>query len=306
MKTLVLPLAFLSCVALAGESMLSEAEGEACTVVSGQAPRSEKDTRNAAIIEAKREASGRVATRVKSMVSTDLVSGKSGGQEQVVQVAKTVQTAYVNADTKELEVRQVEVRDDPEQGRCIKVFVRVEVTPRPDALEGVSAAMQEDPTLPLTVKIWTDRSKGEGAAIYHKGEQMRLYLRGNKPFYARVIYSMTDGQTLQILPNPHRHEHYFQGGTLYTLPDGKDQFVMEVAPPFGAERITVYASDQPLGKIKTESAGSVFVVDAAQRGLIAQQLRGIKLVKTGSGSQQPAEFSEQSVDVITMDGITAK
>lgn len=301
MRILALPLVLLSCAAFAGESMLSEAEGEACTVVVGQQPRSEKDARHAAVIEAKREASARVATRIKSMTSTDLVVGKNGDREQVVRVGKVVQAAYVNADTKELEVKQIEVRDDPEQGRCIKMFVRVEVTPRPDALEGVSAAMQEDPTLPLSVKIWTDRSKGDGVAVYRKGEQMRLYLRGNKPFYARVIYSTVDGQMLQILPNPHRGEHYFQGGTLYSLPDGKDRYTMEVAPPFGAERVTVYASDQPLGKLKTEPAGSVYVVGSVHQGPVAQQVRGIKLVTTGHNDKQPAEFSEQSVDVITME-----
>jgi len=209
--------------------------------------------------------------------------------------------AYVDANVRELAVLSQAWFTDPEQGPCFKTQIRVEVIPKPDALEGVSAAMLDDPTLPLNVRIWTDRSRAGDRAIYREGESIRLYLRGNKPFYARVMYRAVDGQTLQLLPNRHRRSNFFQGGTTYVIPTAEDDFILEVSPPFGAERVVVYASERPLGEIKMSAVGDVFLLDKTASATLDQQIRGVKIVgvnnKTSSGIA--AEFSEYAVDLIT-------
>ena len=58
-------------------------------------------------------------------------------------------------------------------------------------------------------------------------------MRGNKPFYAKVIYKETTGNLIQILPNPYRKDNYFNGGVIYEIPSGNDKFELEVNPPFG-------------------------------------------------------------------------
>ena len=71
-------------------------------------------------------------------------------------------------------------------------------------------------------------------------------MKGNKPFYVRVVYEDADGSILQLLPNPYRQDNYFNGGVVYEIPSGNDRFELEVSPPFGEENIVVYA---PAGHI---------------------------------------------------------
>lgn len=288
-------------VALSGESMIVEDAGQSCVVEDKKPAKTDKQTILDAKTDAKRNAAARVATRIKSTTSADIVEVKNTGQaSSAYKIAQVVQSAYVNADVKELTELKGEWFLDGDAGRCYRIDLRVEVIPKADTLEAAGSAMLEDPTLPLNVRIWTDRTRSGERAVYRKGEKMRFYLRGNKPFYARVIYTSADGQTLQVLPNPYRRSHYFQGGTLVVLPDGQDSFEMEVSEPFGAERVTVYASERPLGELKLQPAGSVYVVEDG-KGPLANQVRGIKLVPANgqAKAETTAEFSEYAVDVIT-------
>ena len=123
-------------------------------------------------------------------------------------------------------------------------------------------------------------------------------MKGNKPFFAKVIYVQADGTQVQILPNPFRKDNYFEGGAVYTLPSGKDQYDLTVGEPFGSEKIVVYASTSELGDVKVEDAGSVFVVNEKPEntGVLS---RGIKLKKKESKSAQAAEFFEQELLIKT-------
>lgn len=272
----------------AGDSTIVEAEGQACTEIPGQPPRTRKQLEDAAREDAKREAAKRVATRIRSSVSSDVVVAKNEGKEQVYTLGKVLSSAYVNADVKELATLKLEPFIDPDQGSCLRVLLRVEVVPKADALDKIGNAVLDDPTLPLSVRIWTDRSQSGETAVYRKGEHMRFYLRGNKPFYARIMYTTADRQETQILPNERRRSTYFQGGTMYVIPSEEDSFVLEVSPPLGAERVTVYASDRPLvpfldGKIKLETPS---------RGAKQSQA-------TNREESANTEFSEHSVDILT-------
>ncbi len=102
-------------------------------------------------------------------------------------------------------------------------------------------------------------------------------MKGNKPFYARLLYRQTDGSLVQILPNPYRKENYFQGGVVYEVPSGPDNFELKVTPPFGEEHIILYASTQDLGDIELEVSGGVYTVKTLSKGL-GDRIRGIKIV----------------------------
>jgi len=113
----------------------------------------------------------------------------------------------------------------------------------------------DDPSAPLHVKVWTDKNE------YERGDKMRIYIKGNKPFYACVIYKDAAGEMVQLLPNPYRNENYFQGGVVYEIPSGNDKFDLEISPPFGEENISVYASTSPLGDIDLHSQGGVYFLE---------------------------------------------
>jgi hypothetical protein len=68
-------------------------------------------------------------------------------------------------------------------------------------------------------------------------EKVKIFFKGNKPFFATVLYRDADGNIIQILPNPFRKDNYFQGGVIYETPSGNDKFDLEVAQPFGEESV---------------------------------------------------------------------
>jgi len=280
--------------AFAGVSEIVEEAGMACRADGNNPPKSRKQIELDARTDAKRSAAERVATRIKSETRYDTVEVKNEGQANAYHVGKVLRSAYANADVKELAVLEAGTWFVDAQDECFRIKLRVEVIPKPEALEMLGSAMQEDPTLPLNVRLWTDRSTAGERAIYRKGEFVRLYLRGNKPYYARVIYQFADGQTLQILPNTQRKTHHFQGGTTYVIPTEEDAFNFEVSAPFGAERVVVYASERPLGDLSLQAAGGVYRVEGSR---MEDRMREVKL--DGNANKATAAFSEYAVDLIT-------
>lgn len=180
---------------------------------------------------------------------------------------------------------------------CLHLTIRAEVIPDPVVMKKVAKKTADNPDAPLNVQIWVDQKD----RIYQQGEKMLVYLKGNKPFYGKLVYQDASGKFIQLLPNPYRQEHYFNGGVIYAVPTGEDQFELEVSPPFGTEKITVYASTAPGGALDLKKAGPVYEVATAPKE-IGFKTRGITLKKKGTGASAkhiPAEFSENSVVVHT-------
>jgi hypothetical protein len=102
------------------------------------------------------------------------------------------------------------------------VWIKAEVTYvlRPPAEPAKQKALMS-PEAPLTVKVWTDKKS------YADGEYITIYMEGNRDFYARIVNISSDKKVIQLLPNGYR----------------------QVTPPYGQERIVVYASETPMGDI---------------------------------------------------------
>ena len=189
---------------------------------------------------------------------------------------------------------------DPQLGDCYHIKIKAKVIPDENLLKETSknsSGISDDPTAPLTVKVWTDQKE------YSKGNKVKIYLKGNKPFYAKVIYQEADGNLVQILPNPFRDQNYFNGGVVYELPAGDDRYELEVSPPYGSESVIVYASTAQLGNIKvTDSGAGVYKVNDSLTD-VETGTRGISL-KPKNGDQQAAnsisaaEFAEAKADLI--------
>jgi hypothetical protein len=181
--------------------------------------------------------------------------------------------------------------EGPAGEHCFRIKIKAEVpipaerpTPASPAPEVQASAVAP----PLTVRVWTERP------AYRPGEAVTLALKGNKDFYARVVYRDAEGNLLQLLPNPYRSENRFGGGRMHRLPAAADRFVLEVAPPYGRETVTVYASTAPLGALDVTPAGPVFAV--AEGGeAVGRRARSVDL---GSGPGAVAEFVEASADVV--------
>ncbi len=211
------------------------------------------------------------------------------------ELEKDLVSAYANATVKIIKELEKNWYKDVNAGDCFRVKIKVEVIPDEKAMEKVSKRKDivDNPSALLHVRLWTDKKE------YKSGDRMRIYIKGNKPFYARVIYKDAAGEMVQILPNPYRNENYFQGGVIYEIPSGNDKFDLEISPPFGEENITVYASTSPLGEIDLHARGGVYFVKTKAND-IGARTRGIKLTgKSTDKSGYASEFYEDKAEVKT-------
>jgi len=248
--------------------------------------KSRDKTRQDALVQAKRAASEQAGTYIRSettvnnfVTESDLLESFSGAE---IKVLKTVKEEWFK---------------DEMLGESFRVVIEAEVIPaKMSGTEQNIAKLSDNPSAPLTVKVWCDKTDKN----YQSGELVKLYLKGNKPFYARILYKQTDGTLLQLLPNPHRGENYFNGGVIYELPAGTDQYSLEVAAPFGSENIIIYASTAETGSGTIENSDAVYTVkdNLEQSGI---KTRGIK-IKTGKDTgikSSPAEFYETGLEIKT-------
>ena len=174
------------------------------------------------------------------------------------------------------------------------VWIRAEVLYdiKPKKSEGNQAAIM-DSDAPLTVKVWTDKKQ------YRKGENIRVFIQGNRDFYARIVDITSGGQIIQLLPNDYRRISFFRGGEVYTIPDRGDQFDLQVVPPYGEDQIVVYASEVPLGEVAMNPVGQGLRQYRGLQENLAAQTRGIKVTGSGIDFDSGAEFYEATWTLTT-------
>ncbi|MBI5485371.1 MAG: DUF4384 domain-containing protein [Deltaproteobacteria bacterium] len=264
---------------LAGQSVILDADGYACM---GD-DKSRKQTEELAVKDAKRSAAESAVTYIRSETQV-----KDSALEQ------DLISAYSSASVKLLKELHKEWYRDAAAGDCFRVRLNFEVVPDEKAVARLAnrdrQAAQDDPAAPLAVKVWTAKS------VYAGGEKMRVFIRGNRPFYGRVVYQDASGARLQILPNPYRKESYFNGGVVYEIPSGEDRFELVASPPYGTERVTLYASTSPVGEVELTALGGVYEIKSADVG---SGTRGIKLAPRESGAPVAAAFAEASAELGT-------
>ena len=279
MKRLFLPfllILLLSSNLHASQSTIVEVEGQACMGYD----KSRKQTEDEALTHAKKKAVQHAATYIKSE-----------SRVKDFELEKDLVEAYSNATVKVIQELSRTWYRDVSLGDCCQVKIKAEVIPDNEAMERISKGkgQTDDPSAPLNVQLWTDKKD------YKEKEKIKIYIRGNKPFYARIVHKGGNGELLQLLPNPYRKDYYFNGGVIYEIPSGQDRFEMEVTPPFGQEDIIVYASTSPLGEINVAPAGGVYEIKT-KPDKIAIESRGVSLKEMNPGQKtKAAEFSESKI-----------
>jgi TolB-like protein len=106
----------------------------------------------------------------------------------------------------------------------------------------LAAALRPSADATFSARVWTDKPK------YASGESVRIFVEGNRNFYARVVMIASDGSIIQLLPNEYRAANFFQANKTYALPAEGDQYTLDVVPPLGRDRIVLFASQSPLGE----------------------------------------------------------
>ena len=283
MKKTFLVLLLFICISsplYAAQSTITDAEGYACM---GD-DKSKRQTEQQALSEAKRNAVEKTLSYIKSET-----------QVKDYQLEKDIVGAYSNAAIKIVQELEKAWYKDASSGDCYRIKIKAEVTPDEKAMQRINEGknVNDDPSAPLTVQVWT------GKKDYKQGEKIKVYIKGNKPFYAKILYKDVGGNIVQLLPNPFRGENYFNGGVIYELPSGNDRFDLEVSPPFGEEDIILYTSTAQLGDLHLEERGEVYQVKTETKN-IGINTRGVKISQTvDNKAKSAAEFFEEKTVVNT-------
>lgn len=148
---------------------------------------------------------------------------------------------------------------------------------------------------PLTVKVWTDKKK------YLQGEDVVIFLQGNRDFSAVVVDVMASGDIIQLLPNRHRTDNFFKAGVKYRIPGPQDQFSLAVSPPFGTDKIVVYASEAYMDSLPTQAIGGGLGAFMGTQKDVAVKTRGIQIRahEESQPAQQGVEFYEAQWAFVT-------
>ena len=236
------------------------------------------ETRRAAFANAKRQAVENARTFIISntivedfVVKKDLIQGTAEGAVSI------------------LEQKDFGVEDNQRYHVWIKAEVEYGLKPKEQKIITDTAFNKE---APLTVKVWTSKKK------YKAGENIVIYIQGNRDYYARVVDITSGGDIIQLLPNNYRTNNFFKAGEIYKIPDKKDSFDLKVTSPYGEDKIIVYASDTPLGKVSLEQTGQGIGKYRGSRKSLARLTRGISIVSAGQGNR-PAQFYEATWSVTT-------
>ncbi len=261
----------------AAQSTIAESEGYACM---GE-DKSRKQAEQTAMTDAKRKTVENVMSYIKSETKV-----------KDFQLEKDIIEAYANASVKIIQEIEKGWYKDATMGDCFKIKIKAEIVPDEKAMEKASKGAADDPSAPLNVNVWTDKKE------YKNGDKIKVYVKANKPFYARVVYKDAGGKMVQLLPNPYRNNNYFNGGAVYEIPSGEDRFELEVSPPFGSEGIIVYASSSQVGEIDLKPSGGVYEIKTKPKD-IGDKTRGVVITEKGGDKKTPSEFSETTVDVKT-------
>lgn len=261
----------------ASQSTITESEGYACM---GD-DKSRKQTEQAAVADAKRRAAEKALTYIQSETHV-----------KDWELEKDLLSAYMSAQVKILQEGNKGWYNEASIGDCYKIAIKAEVIPDTNAIEKIAKGATDTPSSPLNVQIWTDKKE------YKHHDKIKVYLKGNKPFYARVVYKDASGSIIQLLPNPYRTDNYFNGGVIYELPSGNDKYDLEVSPPFGEENLIVYAGTSQLGDLNLKATGGVYQISTKAKD-IGDKTRSITIKEKASGGSDASEFFEENSTVRT-------
>lgn len=236
------------------------------------------ETRAAAFANAKRQAVEMARTYIQSKTKVENFVLKSDKITASAEGAVTI-----------LEQKDHGVEDNTRYHVWIKAEVEYGMKPK-----GQGAEVHEmDADAPLTVKVWTSKKQ------YKDGDNINIFVQGNRNFYARIVNISSDGTIIQLLPNAYRKINFFEAGKIYKIPDQGDLFSLTVSPPYGEDQIVVYASQVPLGKVAMEEVGQGLSRYRGTRAAFAAKTRGIAVVGGAADTESGAEFYEAAWKIRT-------
>jgi len=225
MAAIISAVAFLPSYTSAATSVIAEGEGQSCSESGPVTEQTEQQAIKEAIGNAGLNAGHHVAQQAGLL---DSLAGKE------------LSRIYSQAQSKGF----LEISKDKYSGSggksCLKVQVQVELVP--DNKKDKVVKMLVGDRGPLEVEITPEQS------VFRRDDNVFFSVKGNKEFYASIVYSDAVGSMISIIPNKYHPDTRFEANRVYRFPAPGD-FSIKVLPPFGIEQVTVYAATVPLDQL---------------------------------------------------------
>jgi hypothetical protein len=97
------------------------------------------------------------------------------------------------------------------------------------------------------IKLQVTSRLGDGQT-YVQGDELSFFVSMDREAYLLIVYADAGGNVWQILPNRYTGARRYAAGWYVDLPGADAPFRFVVAPPYGTERIWVFAADVPLAE----------------------------------------------------------
>lgn len=114
---------------------------------------------------------------------------------------------------------------------------------------GAAAAMAGEAPLggrqspPINVEITTHLGDGHR---FVQGDGIAFFLSLDQDAHILAIYEDADHHRIQIVPNANQESGFYPSGLFSPIPPADAAFRFTVTPPFGRERLWVFASRAPI------------------------------------------------------------
>lgn len=85
--------------------------------------------------------------------------------------------------------------------------------------------------------------------VYLAGDELSFFVSLDQAAYLLIIYQDAEDNLIQLLPNQLLDNAQFPQGLFQAIPSAQAPFVFQIQPPFGQERIKVFAAEQTFPKL---------------------------------------------------------
>lgn len=141
----------------------------------------------------------------------------------------------------------------------------------------------------LHLELFTNKQDAGGSQVFQAKEELKLFVRVNKPCYVRLVYLLQNGYKVPIAQS-----WFIKEGDVNKLVEFTDAF--EIAPPFGSEIIQAAAfTDKP-----EALATKKIVVEGTEYDVVLDGTQALVKHRGFSRKKANAETADTFVTITTM------
>lgn len=124
---------------------------------------------------------------------------------------------------------------------------------------------------------------------FQQGDQISFMLSIDTAAYVYLFYRSSDSSIVQLIPNARQANHLYQPGFFIPVPDQNAEFEFTAQPPFGEDKVWVFATDKPVAELYGKSLDS---------GLMLMTLN-IHQIRSAIKRQSSKVYGESSLRIFT-------